>query len=70
MKINSHIVNDVTYKHVKFHYKIHCILGYTTIKNMTQFVDLKYTYLDLHVCCFCVAQNIKYLNLIFYTFVR
>jgi hypothetical protein len=25
------IVNDVTYKNVKFHYEICCILGYTKI---------------------------------------
>jgi hypothetical protein len=34
MKINLDIVNDVTYKHVKFqYYKIRYIMGYTKIKN-------------------------------------
>jgi hypothetical protein len=31
MKINLNIVNDVTYKHVKFWCKILCIMVYTKI---------------------------------------
>jgi hypothetical protein len=37
---------------------------------MIKFVNLKYTYSDLDACHFYVAQNTKYLNIIFYTFVR
>jgi hypothetical protein len=38
-------------------------------KISDKFVNLKYTYSDLDVCYFCVAQITKYLNMIFYTFV-
>jgi hypothetical protein len=31
------IVNDVTYKHVKFYYAIHCIVRYTHTKNLINF---------------------------------
>jgi hypothetical protein len=65
MKINLDIVNDVTCRHKNFHNKILCIVIYTKIINLTKFVDLKYTYLDLHICHFCVAQTTKHLNLIF-----
>jgi hypothetical protein len=33
MKVNLDIVNDLTYKHVKFQYEIHYIMGYTKITN-------------------------------------
>jgi hypothetical protein len=70
MKINPDIVNDVTCRHAKFHYKILCIVIYTKITNLIKFEDLKYTYSDLHICYFCEAQITKYLNLIFYRFVE
>jgi hypothetical protein len=41
MKINLNIVKDVTYKCVKFYYKILYIVGYTKIINLIKFVDLK-----------------------------
>jgi hypothetical protein len=34
------------------------------------FGRFKNNYSDLHFCHFCVDQNIKYLKLIFYTFVE
>jgi hypothetical protein len=34
-------------------------------KNAISFVDLKYTYLDLDICQFYVAQNTKYLGMFF-----
>jgi hypothetical protein len=36
---------------------------------MVRIVDLKTYIIDLHVCDFCVAQNKKYLNMNFCTFV-
>jgi hypothetical protein len=41
MKINTHIVKDVTYKYAKLYYKIRCIVGYTKITNLIKIVDLK-----------------------------
>jgi hypothetical protein len=41
MKINLYIVNDVTYKHTNFYYKILYIVGYSKIKNLIKFVELK-----------------------------
>jgi hypothetical protein len=70
MKINLDIVNDVTYKYAKFYYKIHYIMGYTKVTKSDKFIDLKYTYSDLDTCHFFVDQNIKYLNMIFCTFVE
>jgi hypothetical protein len=70
MKINPDIVNDVTYRHAKFHYKILCIVIYTKIIKSDEICILKYTYSDLHICHFCVAQTTKHLNLIFCTFVE
>jgi hypothetical protein len=34
-----------------------------------KFINLKYTYLDLDICQFYVAQNRKYLNMFFRKFV-
>jgi hypothetical protein len=31
MKINLDVVNNVTYKHAKYYYKILCVVGYTKI---------------------------------------
>jgi hypothetical protein len=41
IKINMYIVNDITYKQAKFHYKILYIVGYTKITNSDKNVDLK-----------------------------
>jgi hypothetical protein len=35
------IINDVTYKHVKFYYAIHCIVRYTQKTKFDKFLDLK-----------------------------
>jgi hypothetical protein len=60
MKINLDIINDATYKHAKFYYEILYTVGYTKIKKLIKFVDLKYTYSDLDICQFCAVQNTKY----------
>jgi hypothetical protein len=41
MKINMHIVKDVTYKYAKLYYEILCIVGYKKITNLIKFVELK-----------------------------
>jgi hypothetical protein len=43
MQINQDIGNDVICKYAKFYYEILCIVGYTKIKKLIKFVDLKYT---------------------------
>jgi hypothetical protein len=65
------IDKDVTYKYANFYYKILCIVGYTKNKKSDKFIDLKiYTYSDLDIYLFCVAQNTKYVNMIFCTFMK
>jgi hypothetical protein len=41
------IIDDVSYKHAKFCYKIHYTLGYTKKQILMQFIDFKITYSDL-----------------------
>jgi hypothetical protein len=44
-------------------------VGYTKITNLRKFVDLKIYVLRSRLLFFCVAQNIMYLDMIFFTFV-
>jgi hypothetical protein len=41
MKITIKIVNDVTYKHAKFYYKILYIVGYIKVTKSNKFIDVK-----------------------------
>jgi hypothetical protein len=69
MKINLDMVNDVTCKHVKNSRKILYIVGYTKMKNLIQFVDLKKKYILRSTrLSFCVAKTTMYLNKIFCMF--
>jgi hypothetical protein len=61
------IVNDVTYKHAKIYNDILCIMGYIKITKYDKYFRFNNIYSDLHACHFCVAQNTKYLNMIFCT---
>jgi hypothetical protein len=64
MKINLDIVNNITYKYAKFYYEILYIIGYTKITKSDKICIFE-MYVLSH---FCVAQNMKYLNIIFCNF--
>jgi hypothetical protein len=66
MKINLDIVNNVRISMQNFI----TIFSYCRLKKSDKICTLKFTYLDLDICYFCVSQNTKYLNMTFYKFVR
>jgi hypothetical protein len=45
------------------------IVGYTKIKKLINFIYLK-LHIQIYIFSFCVAHNIKYLKMIFFTFVE
>jgi hypothetical protein len=51
MKINLDKVNDVTYKHVKFHYEILSIVSYTKIINSEKICRFE----DTHTQTTCLS---------------
>jgi hypothetical protein len=55
MKMNSNIVNYVTYKHADFQLKILCIIRYIKMTKSNYFTDLK-IYTQIHTSFLCSLE--------------